>query len=44
MAACLRLDTQQPGSLRDGELKAWHLVEFSPDSLDEGSRVHHVLP
>ena len=42
VAARLRLDAQQPRGLRDGELQPRHLVEFSADSIDEGSHVHGV--
>src|SRR5688572_16076804 len=33
---------KQPGGLWDGELKPRHFVEFTPDSIDKCSRVHHV--
>jgi len=33
-------DPEEPGGLWDGELKARHLVEFPPDSIDKCARVH----
>ena len=33
-------DPEEPGGLWDGELKARHLVEFPPDSVDKCARVH----